>query len=146
MTREKRKMIRVLDRDLFDTNKKAIARFEGETVEQLGGTQPKPFLSDSRLLGIMSRTCASLWGVGDDLHLASQRGTHAMVNKLVGDLVDEHISELVTALADWSGLTINYSRQGQHLTFRFTESSGESKELRIPLRPQPEQPEQRSVH
>ena len=145
MTREKRKMVRVLDLELFETNKKAIARFEGETVEQLGGTQPKPFLSDSRLLGIMSRTCSALWGAGEDMYLASHQRTHAMVNKLVGDLVDENISELVKALADWSGLTINYSRQGQHLTFRFTESSGESKELRIPLR-QPEQPEQRSVH
>ena len=140
-------MIRVLDRDLFDTNKKAIARFEGETVEQLGGTQPKPFLSDSRLLGIMSRTCASLWGVGDDLHLASQRGTHAMVNKLVGDLADEHISELVKALAIWSGLEISYRREGSTFTFRFQEPAGGAiKELRIPLRPQPEQPEQRSVH
>lgn len=145
MTREKRKMVRVLDRDLFESNKKAIARFEGETVEQLGGAARTSALSDSRLLGIMSRTCSALWGGGEDLFLASQQRTHAMVNKLVGDLVDENISELVKALADWSGLTINYSRQGQHLTFRFTESSGESKELRIPLL-KPEQPKQRSVH
>ena len=67
-----------------------------------------------------------------------------MVDKLVGDIVDETICELVEALANWSGLTITYSRQGTHLTFRFTESSGESKELRIPLL-KSEQPKQRSV-
>ena len=67
-----------------------------------------------------------------------------MVNKLVGDLVDENISELVKALAIWSGLKITYERQGRHLSFRFQEPDGPLRELRIPLR-QPEQPEQRSV-
>ena len=79
MTREKRKMVRILDLELFETNKKAIAHFEGKTVEQLGGTQPKPFLSDSRLLGIMSRTCASaLWGAGEDMYLASPSNEERM--------------------------------------------------------------------
>ena len=146
MTKEKRKMVRILDLELFETNKKAIARFEGKPVEQLGGIKPQPYLSDSRVLGIMSRTCSALWGAGADLYLASQQRTHAMVNTLVGDLVDENISELVKALAIWSGLKITYRREGRHLSFHFQEPSGAIRELRIPMRQQPEKPEQQSVN
>ena len=69
MTREKRKMVRILDTALFETNKKSIARFEAQTLEQLGGTQPKPHLSDSRVLAVLSKTCSALWGCGEDLYL-----------------------------------------------------------------------------
>ena len=136
MTKEKRKMIRVLDIKQFQKNKESILRFERERVEQLGGIKPQPYLSDSRLLDIMSRTCSALWGAGADLYLASHQRTHAMVNKLVGDLVDENISELVKALAIWSGLKITYERDGRHLSFRFQEPSGALRELRIPMRQQ----------
>ena len=37
MTREKRKMVRILDLELFETNKKAIAHFEGENGRATGG-------------------------------------------------------------------------------------------------------------
>ena len=143
MTREKRKMVRILDPELFEKNKTALLRLERQRVETMGGD--KRFLSDSRVLDTMARTCSALWGAGGDLYIASQKKTHAMVNKLAGDLVDENISELVKALAIWSGLEISYQREGSTLTFRFQEPSGALRELRIPMR-QPEQPDQRSVH
>ena len=64
MTKEKRKMIRVLDIELFQRNRESILRFERDRVEQLGGIKPQPHLSDSRVLDIMSRTCSALWGAG----------------------------------------------------------------------------------
>ena len=126
-----RKMVRVLDPKQFEKNKAALMRFERQMVE-LGGI--KGHLSDSKALQIMVNTCGSLWGAGKDLYLCSQQRTFEMVTRLVVGQVDECISEAVKALADWLELKITYERQGSKFTFRFEKPSGESKELRIPMR------------
>ena len=141
MTKEKRKMIRVLDVELFQRNRESILLFERDRVEQLGGI--KRYLSDSKVLDIMSRTCGVLWGDGRDLYLASQQRTFEMVTHLVVTQVDDCISQAVEALATWLELKITYTRQGSTFTFRYEKPSGEFKELQIPIR---QTDNQRSVH
>ena len=137
MTKNKRKMVRVLDIEEFAANKQALLHFESQ-MEELGGL--KVHLSDSRVLQLMSRTSASVWGNGRDLYLASQERTLAMITRMVVTAVDENISEAVRALADWLELKITYERQGSNITFRFQKESGETKELQIPMRrPEPNQ-------
>ena len=138
-------MIRVLALERLEKNKQSIARFEKERVDQLGGIQPH--LSDSRVLDIMSKTCESVWGNGEDLHLASQRRTLEMVAHLVVAGVDDNLCGALNALGDWLKVKILYERRGNNLSFRFEKPNGDHTELQIPIRPmrQPEQPDQRSV-
>ena len=70
MTKNKRKMVRILDPELFEKNKQSILKFEKERVGKLGGTSA--YLTDSKAMDIMVGTCASAWGDGEDLHLVSQ--------------------------------------------------------------------------
>ena len=123
-------MVTVLNTELFEKNKKAITNLERQRAEQLGGSLQQ--ITDAKTLDCMSKTCSALWGTGEDLYVASQERNLAMVNTLVGNLVDENTSELVKALAIWSGLKITYQREGSHVSFRFQQPDGASKELRIP--------------
>ena len=127
----KRKMVRVLDIEEFERNKQALMQFEKKMIE-LGGI--KGHLSDSKTLQIMSRTCASVWGNGRDLYLASQQRTFEMITRLVVTAVDENISEAVRVLADWLELKITYERKGSNFTFRYEKPGFGSKELVIPMR------------
>ena len=137
MTKNKRKMVRVLDIEEFAANKQALMHFESQ-MEELGGL--KVHLSDSRVLQLMSRTSAAVWGNGRDLYLASQERTLAMITRMVVSQFDEAISEAVKTLAEWLQLRITYTRTGSDITFRFQKESGETKELQIPMRrPEPTQ-------
>ena len=135
-----RHMVQILDPEEFERNKQALLRFESDMGE-LGGI--KGVLTNAKTLQILSRTCASVWGGGRDLYVASQQRTFEMVTHLVVSQVDENISLAVRALADWLELKITYERRGSTFTFRFQKSSGEFKELQLPMR---EPQNQRSVH
>ena len=111
MTREKRKMVRVLNVEEFEKTKQAIMHFERERVHELGGSSGN--LSDSKTFSIMSNVCASVLGTGRDLYLCSQQRTFEMVTRLVVTAVDENISEAVKVLADWLELKIVYERRRQ---------------------------------
>lgn len=133
-----RNMVQILDPEEFARNKQALLRFERNMVE-LGGI--KGVLTNSKVLQIMSKTCASVWGNGNDLYLASQERTFQMVRNLVVSQVDENISLAVRALADWLELKITYSREGSNFKFRFQKQTGEFKELQLPMRePQNQRP------
>ena len=138
----KRKMVRVLDPEEFERNKAALMQFEKKMIE-LGGI--KGHLSDSKVLQLMSRTCASVWGDGKDLYLASQQRTFEMITRLVVTAVDENISEAVRVLAEWLELKIVYERRGSNFTFRYEKPGFGIKELVIPMR-RPGTPNQRSVN
>ena len=94
MTKNKRKMVRVLDIEEFAANKQALMHFESQ-MEELGGL--KVHLSDSKVLQLMSRTCSTVWGDGRDLYLASQERTLAMITRMVVGQFDEAISEAVSS-------------------------------------------------
>ena len=143
MTKEKRKMVRVLNVEEFEQTKRAIMHFERQQVQELGGTSDH--LSDSKTFSIMSRICASVLGRGRDLYLCSQQRTFEMVTHLVTAQVDDCISQAVRALADWLELKITYERRGSNFTFRYEKPGFGSKELVIPMR-RPEPPNQRSVN
>lgn len=143
MAKNKRKMVCILDVENFEKCKQSILKFEKQRLVKLGGTSAH--LTDSRALDVMLGTVAVLWGEGEDLYLASQRRNLEMVNTMVGDLLDEHTSDLVKSLAEWSGLKITYERQGSRVKFRFQEPDGASKELQIPLR-RTEPPQNRVVN
>ena len=130
----KRKMVRVLDIEEFERNKQALMQFEKKMIE-LGGI--KGHLSDAKTLQLMSRTCASVWGNGRDLYLASQQRTFEMITRLVVTAVDENISEAVRVLAEWLELTIVYERKGSNFTFRYEKPGFGIKELVIPMRKPP---------
>ena len=133
-----RNMVQILDPEEFERNKQALLRFERNMVE-LGGI--KGVLTNSKVLQIMSKTCSSVWGVGNDLYLASQERTFEMVRNLVVSQVDENISLAVRALADWLELRITYSRKGSIFTFRYEKPGFGTKELVIPMRePQNQRP------
>ena len=132
MTKQKRKMVRILDIEKFEKTKQSIIKFEARRPRELRGTTSH--LSDSRAMDVMIGTVSSIWGDGEDLYVASQQRNLEMVNTMVGDLLDENTSDLVRSLAEWSGLKITYERQGSRVTFRFQEPDGASKELQIPLR------------
>ena len=138
----KRKMVRVLDIEEFEKNKDALLHFEKQMME-LGGI--RGHLSDSKTLQLMSRTCASVWGNGRDLYLASQQRTFETVTHLVTTQVDECISDAVRVLADWLEIGITYERKGSNFTFRYEKPGFGIKELVIPMR-RPETPNQRSVN
>ena len=125
-------MVRVLNVERFEKNKQALLNLNRERAEDLG-VIPRN-VTDSETLDNMNETCSALWGDGTDLHLVSRKRNHAMINALVGDLLDENTSDLVKALAKWSGLQITYERQGSRVTFRFQQAPGVLKELQIPMR------------
>ena len=137
-----RKMVRVLDIEEFEQNKHALMHFEKNMVE-LGGI--KGHLTDSKLLQLMSHTCASVWGNGRDLYLASQERTIKMIHSLAMAQVDDCVSEAVRALSEWLELKITYERRGSKFTFRFQKANGETRELQLPLR-RPEPPQQYPVN
>ena len=143
MTKEKRKMVRVLNVEEFEQTKRAIMHFERQQVQELGGTSDH--LSDSKTFSIMSRICASVLGRGRDLYLCSQERTFLMVQHLVTTQVDECISEAVKVLATWLEIGITYERKGSNFTFRYEKPGFGIKELVIPMR-RPETPNQRSVN
>ena len=135
---KKRNMVQILDPEEFERNKQSLLRFESDMGE-LGGI--KGVLTNAKTLQILSRTCASVWGGGRDLYVASQQRTFEMVTHLVVTQVDENISLAVRALADWLELRITYSREGSNFKFRFQKPSGEFKELQLPMRePQNQRP------
>ena len=140
----KRKMVCVLDTENFDKNKQSILKFEKQRLSKLGGSMAH--LSDSRALDVMIGTCSAVWGDGEDLHLASQKRTLAMVAHLVVSATDDNISQAVKCLAEWLGLEITYQRQGSNFKFRFVKpGTGEIRELQIPMR-STEQPQNRMVN
>ena len=133
-----RHMVQILDPEEFERNKQALLRFESDMGE-LGGI--KGVLTNAKTLQILSRTCASVWGGGRDLYVASQQRTFEMVTHLVVSQVDENISLAVRALADWLELKITYSRKGSIFTFRYEKPGFGTKELVIPMRePQNQRP------
>ena len=138
-----RKMVRVLDTQLFEQNKETILKFEKRLGEFGGGNSAR--MSDSKALSVMVRTCASLWGDGEDLHLSSEKRTLGMVAHLVVTATDENISQAVKCLAEWLGLRITYTREGSNFTFRYEKPGFGVKELVLPMR-RPEPPNQYPVN
>ena len=133
-------MVCVLDPELFEQNKETMLKFEKRLGEFSGENSAR--MSDSKALSVMVRTCSSLWGDGEDMHLSSEKRTLAMVAHLVVTATDENISQAVKCLAEWLSLEITYERRGSVFLFRFVkpetgESKEESKELQIPMRTEP---------
>ena len=125
----KRKMVRILDSGLFEKAKGIVLKFEGQMVAQ--GIKKPEKLSDSKINAIMTKTCLSLWGEGDDLYLCSAKRNFEQAVEIANQLADDSRHKLLAALAECLDMEIVYRREGNRCSFSFTRRDGKQMDLEI---------------
>ena len=126
MARKRRKMVRILDPELFEKGRQAILKFEKDMHEK--GVTGSGTITESKAAAIMCATACSVWGEGSDFYIASAKSNLAQCMAIVSQLVDDNTSQVIGVLSEWLGLEISYRREGNLFYFSF-EHDGKELEL-----------------